>query len=160
MDRRYKHLNGEERGMILAEHRRGASLQEIGLLLGRSASTIERELRRGRPDGLPAQPYCAQRGGAEYRARRNAVVRRLPAVETLGSTSVICSDKTGTLTRNDMTARRVVTAGAEYLVQGAGYAPEGQIAASGPATKDAQAVQADLIRAALLCNDAQLVETA
>ena len=70
MDRRYKHLNGEERGVILAEHRRGASLQAIGLLLGRSASMIGRELRRGRPDGLPAQPYCAQRGGAAYRARR------------------------------------------------------------------------------------------
>ena len=76
MDRRYKHLNGEERGVILAERRRGASLQAIGLLLGRSASTIGRELRRGRPDGLPAQPYCAQRGGAEYRARRKRCGRR------------------------------------------------------------------------------------
>ena len=70
MDKRYKHLNGEERGVILAEHRRGASLQGIGLLLGRSASTIGRELFRGRPEGEPAQPYCAQLGGAGYRARR------------------------------------------------------------------------------------------
>ena len=76
MDRRYKHLNGEERGVILAERRRGASLQAIGLLLGRSTSTIGRELRRGRPDGLPAQPYCAQRGGAAYRARRKRCGRR------------------------------------------------------------------------------------
>ncbi|MCA3447380.1 MAG: helix-turn-helix domain-containing protein, partial [Rhodobacter sp.] len=53
MDIRYKHLDGEERGVILAEHRRGASLREIGELLGRARSTIGRELRRGRPDGLP-----------------------------------------------------------------------------------------------------------
>ncbi len=76
MDRRYKHLNGEERGVILAEHRRGASLRAIGLLLGRSASTIGRELRRGRPEGEPAQPYCAQRGVAGYRARRKRCGRR------------------------------------------------------------------------------------
>ena len=76
MDRRYQHLDSEERGVILAEHRRGASLRAIGLLLGRSASTIGRELRRGRPDGLPAQPYCAQFGGAAYRARRKRCGRR------------------------------------------------------------------------------------
>ena len=69
MDRRYKHLNGEERGVILAEHRRGASLGVIGVLPGRSASTIGRELRRSRPEGEPAQPYCAQFGGDQYRAR-------------------------------------------------------------------------------------------
>ena len=76
MDKRYKHLNGEERGVILAEHRRGASLRVIGSLLGRSASTIGRELQRGRPDALPAQPYCAQFGGAAYRARRKRCGRR------------------------------------------------------------------------------------
>ena len=76
MDRRYKHLNGEERGVILAENRRGASIQAIGLLLGRSASTIGRELRRGQPDALPAQPYCPQFGGAEYRARRKRCGQR------------------------------------------------------------------------------------
>ena len=112
------------------------------------------------PEGLPAIISITLAIGVQRMARRRAVVRRLPAVETLGSTSVICSDKTGTLTRNEMTARRIVTAGAEYLVEGAGYAPVGQIAASGPEAAGAQAVQADLIRAALLCNDAQLVETA
>ena len=76
MDRRYKHLDGAERGVILAEHRRGASLREIGGLLGRAPSTIGRELLRGRADGLPAQPYCAQRGGLEYRARRRHCGRR------------------------------------------------------------------------------------
>ncbi len=112
------------------------------------------------PEGLPAIISITLAIGVQRMARRNAVVRRLPAVETLGSTSVICSDKTGTLTRNEMTARRIVTAAAEYLVEGAGYAPVGQIAALGVATAGAQAVQADLIRAALLCNDAQLVESA
>jgi IS30 family transposase len=77
MDKRYKHLNGEERGVILAEHRRGASLGAIGALLGRSASTIGRELRRGRPKGEPAEPYCAQLGGERYRACRKGCGRRL-----------------------------------------------------------------------------------
>jgi IS30 family transposase len=76
MERRYKHLNGEERGMIFAEHRRGASLGAIGLLLGRSASTIGRELRRGRPEGDPAHLYCAQLGGEQYRAHRKRCGRR------------------------------------------------------------------------------------
>ena len=76
MDKQYKHLNGEERGVILAEHRRGASLGAIGLLLGRSASTIGRELRRGRPEGDPAQPYCAQLGANRYRARRRRCGRQ------------------------------------------------------------------------------------
>jgi IS30 family transposase len=86
MDKRYKHLNGEERGVILAEHRRGASLQAIGLLLGRSASTIGRELLRGRPEGEPAQPYCAAAwlGGVSgapqaLRAAAKACPRRLAA---------------------------------------------------------------------------------
>lgn len=111
------------------------------------------------PEGLPAIISITLAIGVQRMARRHAVVRRLPAVETLGSTSVICSDKTGTLTRNEMTARRIVTVGAEYLVDGAGYAPEGRITASGRETEGAQTVQASLIRAALLCNDAQLVET-
>ena len=62
--------------MILADHRCGANLQAIGLLLGRSASTISRELLRGRPEGVPAQPYFAQLGGAGYRARRKLCRRR------------------------------------------------------------------------------------
>ena len=112
------------------------------------------------PEGLPAIISITLAIGVQRMAHRRAVVRRLPAVETLGSTSVICSDKTGTLTRNEMTVRRIVTAGAEYLVEGAGYAPEGQIVVSGIEAEGSKAVQADLIRAALLCNDAQLVETA
>jgi IS30 family transposase len=81
MDKRYKHLNREERGVILAEHRRGASLGAIGALLGRNASTIGRELRRGRPEGDPAQPYCAQLGGERYLACRKGCGRRLKLVK-------------------------------------------------------------------------------
>ena len=81
MDIRYKHLDGEERGVILAEHRRGASLGAIGLLLGRSASTIGRELLRGRPDGEAAQPYCAHLAAQRYRARRKGCGRRHKLVE-------------------------------------------------------------------------------
>jgi len=81
MDKRYKHLNGEERGVILAEHRRGASLGAIGLLLGRSASTIGRELGRGRPEGDQARPYCAQLGADRYRVLRKRCGRRQKLVK-------------------------------------------------------------------------------
>ena len=70
MDRRYKHLDSAERSVILAEHRRGASLREIGGLLGRAPSTIGRELRRGLSGALPVQAYCPQLAAAGYRARR------------------------------------------------------------------------------------------
>jgi IS30 family transposase len=76
MDKRYKHLNGEERGVILAEHRCGASLGAIGAWPGCRASTIGRELLRGRPEGNLAQPYCAQLGGERYREGRKRCGRR------------------------------------------------------------------------------------
>ena len=81
MDKRYKHLDSEERGVILAEHRRGASLREIGGLLGRAASTIGRELRRGGLEVLAAQLYCPKLAGAGYRARRKHCGRRRKLVE-------------------------------------------------------------------------------
>jgi len=82
MDKRYKHLNVEEHGVILAEHRRGASLRAIGELLGRSASTIGRELGRGRPERKPTQPYCAHLGGERYWARRKRCGRRQKLVKS------------------------------------------------------------------------------
>ncbi|MCD2181937.1 cation-transporting P-type ATPase [Rhizobium sp. GN54] len=107
------------------------------------------------PEGLPAVITITLAIGVRRMARRNAVVRRLPAVETLGAVSVICSDKTGTLTKNEMTARRIATSGRESLVAGAGYAPEGAI---GEGDTPPNRSETELVRAALLCNDAQLVE--
>jgi magnesium-transporting ATPase (P-type) len=79
------------------------------------------------PEGLPAIMTITLAIGVQRMASRNAIIRRLPSVETLGAVNVICSDKTGTLTRNEMTARTIVTADNEYKVEGTGYNPEGKI---------------------------------
>ena len=102
------------------------------------------------PEGLPAVITITLAIGVQRMAARNAVIRRLPAVETLGATSVICSDKTGTLTRNEMTVRRVVSAGGAVLVEGAGYDP-----GTHSLPEQTEPVR-QLVRAAVLCNDARL----
>ena len=111
------------------------------------------------PEGLPAILTVTLAIGVQRMARRHAIVRRLPAVETLGSVTVICSDKTGTLTKNEMTVQRVVTAGRVFEVDGAGYAPHGGFSVDGAelAPQDAPEL-ADIARAALFCNDAVLHE--
>ncbi|GAB4481362.1 MAG: cation-transporting P-type ATPase [Burkholderiaceae bacterium] len=109
------------------------------------------------PEGLPAIVTITLAIGTTRMARRNAIVRRLPAVETLGSVTVICTDKTGTLTKNEMTVVRVVLPRRTLDVTGAGYAPEGGFSERGVAIDPASADDlAEFARCALLCNDAAL----
>lgn len=106
------------------------------------------------PEGLPAIITITLALGMQYMARRQAIVRRLPAVETLGAVTVICTDKTGTLTRNEMTVRQVRTAEGDFRAEGGGYEPAGELRAEHGSRRDA--ALAELLLGAQLCNDAEL----
>ena len=113
------------------------------------------------PEGLPAIVTITLAIGVRRMAGLNAVIRRLPAVEALGSVSVVCSDKTGTLTRNEMMVRSVATANALYTVTGDGYAPQGEFRVDDRAVDAAaEPLLAAALRAAAFCNDATIVEHA
>ena len=107
------------------------------------------------PEALPAVVTISLAIGVQRMARRNALVRRLTAVEALGSVSVICSDKTGTLTKDEMTVRKIFVAGKLFTVSGTGYEPIGSFARNGTPVKPERAI-AELLRAAALASDAAL----
>ena len=108
------------------------------------------------PEGLPAVLTITLAVGVQAMAKRNAIVRRLPAIETLGSVSVICSDKTGTLTRNEMMVASMAAAEHVYSVGGNGYAPEGAVRwREADAHPDEHQVLMEFARAAGLCNDSR-----
>jgi len=135
----------------------------IGLLLGETVKTMFMVAVAAAvatiPEGLPIVVTIAMAVGVARMAQHNALIRKLPAVETLGSTTVICSDKTGTLTRNEMTVTNLYDGRQQYQISGTGYEPEGQVLLNGTAVTAASIPELALLqRIGLLCNESDVYE--
>ncbi len=113
------------------------------------------------PEGLPAIISIILSLGVQAMARQRAIIRKLPTVETLGAMTVVCSDKTGTLTMNEMTVKAIITADSCYRVEGDSYAPEGKICLEGsdePVQIQPGTVLEQYLRTVDLCNDSQMIQ--
>ncbi len=111
------------------------------------------------PEGLPAAVTITLAIGVKRLAHRRAIIRKLPAVETLGSTTIICSDKTGTMTQNQMTVQHIIAAEGHFEVAGSGYAPEGRIqSADGVFSDPVPAGVRKVLIAGALCNDSHIAQ--
>jgi cation-transporting ATPase F len=157
-------INSFSRVMLYAILGLAGVVLAAGLLQGRSAlETLMAAIAlavSAIPEGLPAVVTVTLAIGVTRMAQRRAIIRRLPAVETLGSLTIICSDKTGTLTQNQMTVQRLYAGGRRYEVTGSGYDPAGRILREGggehPGLVDDEPLL-ETLTAGLLCNDSSVV---